>query len=334
MARATRRSSSVPLILGVLAIVVVVVVGVAVVAGVGFGKGSTSTVDQVQQGVAGQPLPAQEQAGVGNPAVAAAQQAFPTQMTTGVPAGVTLKPHKGDLTLNKPGQVVEGLDIEGSVTFNASNVTLRNCRVRSSDPEKAWLIYAGEMGVSNLLVENTEVVGAGVKARNGSMGVSAQGITLRRVNIHGVAIGFSAMTNSVIEESYIHDLQAQYAQGGRGTPVHFGVEVYSDKNVVIRNNTIEVPPSSDAAILVEETDNNQQTGVRVENNRLLGGQRSLQVNGFYPEHPLNVLVSDNRMTSATRLLFHCNPNVNLSGKGNVQDDTSDPVSLSPCQKQA
>ena len=55
---------------------------------------------------------------------------WPDATNTGVPAGTTLTPHVGDLTISTPGAVVSGLDITGSVLITASNVTLVNCQSR------------------------------------------------------------------------------------------------------------------------------------------------------------------------------------------------------------
>ena len=70
---------------------------------------------------------------------------FPDAATTGVPAGVILTP-SGGLIINTSGVVIEGLDIQGMVTINADNVTLKNCKITSG----SWAVVnitSGSTGV-------------------------------------------------------------------------------------------------------------------------------------------------------------------------------------------
>ena len=70
---------------------------------------------------------------------------FPDATSTGVPTGVALTP-SGGLTINTPGLVIEGLNIQGMVTINADNVTLKNCKVTSG----SWAVVnitSGSTGV-------------------------------------------------------------------------------------------------------------------------------------------------------------------------------------------
>jgi hypothetical protein len=53
---------------------------------------------------------------------------YPDPTNTGVPAGVTLTP-SGSITVNKAGTVVSGVDVTGTITIMASNVTVEDSRV-------------------------------------------------------------------------------------------------------------------------------------------------------------------------------------------------------------
>ena len=70
---------------------------------------------------------------------------FPDARNTGVPAMVTLVRSAG-LTIDTPGTVIEGLDIQGMVTIDANDVTLKNCRV-TADSWAVINITSGKTGV-------------------------------------------------------------------------------------------------------------------------------------------------------------------------------------------
>jgi hypothetical protein len=53
---------------------------------------------------------------------------FPAPSNTGVPKGTTLKP-SGDVTVSDDGAVVSGLEVTGTITVDANDVTIENTRV-------------------------------------------------------------------------------------------------------------------------------------------------------------------------------------------------------------
>lgn len=57
----------------------------------------------------------------------------PCVATTGVPAGTTLTP-SGSLTITTNGTVINGLDVTGTITVKANNVTIKNTKVHLPSP--------------------------------------------------------------------------------------------------------------------------------------------------------------------------------------------------------
>src|SRR5262245_20063920 len=109
---------------------------------------------------------------------------FPDATNTGVPAGVTLT-SSGGLVINTPGVVIEGLDIRGTVTVSADNVTLKNCKISSS----SWAVINITSGTTGVTIENCDINGLGGNGTRGiSVGADAQGTFLRN-NIHNVEDG-------------------------------------------------------------------------------------------------------------------------------------------------
>ena len=70
---------------------------------------------------------------------------FADATNTGVPPGVTLR-RSESLAINTAGAIIEGLDMQGTVTINANNVTLKNCKVTGG----GWAVInitSGKTGV-------------------------------------------------------------------------------------------------------------------------------------------------------------------------------------------
>jgi hypothetical protein len=116
---------------------------------------------------------------------------------TGVPPGTVLAVVSGNVSLNTPGAIYENKDVQGCITVNAPNVTIRRSRVRCNGGSAIW------SGSTNLLIEDVEVdCGKAV----GRTAITPGNYTARRVNAHGCDNTFWADRNVTIDASYIHDV--------------------------------------------------------------------------------------------------------------------------------
>lgn len=181
----------------------------------------------------------------------------PTAENTGVPPGVDLKPHSGELNISEAGTTISGLDIDGCVGIGADNVTIRNSRIRcgGSYPVK---IMDGATGV---LLEDIEINGGGNPE---AIAIADSNYTVRRANIHNVGDGPRLGDNTTVEFSFIHDL---VAGGGSHND---GAQSTGGSNIVVRGNTIDNQNSQTAAILIGADLGNISDAV-VEGNWLNGG---------------------------------------------------------------
>ena len=64
-------------------------------------------------------------------AIDPARFGMPDATTTGVQPGITLKPYTGPMTITTDGAVIENVIINGMLTVDADNVTIRNCVVQN-----------------------------------------------------------------------------------------------------------------------------------------------------------------------------------------------------------
>jgi parallel beta-helix repeat protein len=193
---------------------------------------------------------------------------FPDATTTGVPAGVILKP-SGDLVINTPGVVIEGLDIRGMVTINADNVTLKNCKITSG----AWAVVNITSGSTGVVIENCEINGLNAE---GVRGISGQGTFLRN-NIHNTEDGiYLTGSNTLIQDNYIHDLQSNWSG-----PHYDGIATDGGvSNIVIRHNTVINSHGQTSALMLSNYFGSV-SNVIVDNNWLEGGGYTVYSDGQF-----------------------------------------------------
>jgi hypothetical protein len=140
--------------------------------------------------------------------------ARPGPHNTGVPAATTLTPRKGMLTLSRPGQILDAVDLEGCVAVKAPGVIIRRSRIRC-DSYYPVEVFDG----ADLVIEDSEIDGSPARGIATS-GIAFSRYTARRVNIHGTADGLKADSDVIVEDSWIHDLWLgpdDHADGVQGT---------------------------------------------------------------------------------------------------------------------
>ncbi|MFI5896537.1 hypothetical protein ACIA5D_41200 [Actinoplanes sp. NPDC051513] len=155
---------------------------------------------------------------------------FPNANNTGVPAGVTLKKKSGDITVTKKGTVIDGIELTGCISVNASNVTIKRSRIKGSCAE-------GTIGphynanYTNLLIEDVEV--DGLDESNTYSVVAGTNFTCRRCNLHGGGTGIRAGSNVVVEDSWLHGNHVGGESHNTAMSIHGG------SNITIRHNWLQ-----------------------------------------------------------------------------------------------
>jgi hypothetical protein len=194
---------------------------------------------------------------------------FPTEATTGVPAGTTLTPST-DLDVWEAGAVLDGLDVQGCLTVHAPGVVVRNSRITCHD---ATLRAVSLVDAPGFLMEDSEIVSDG----SAEVAVGWSGYTLRRVDVHGTQDGPRLGDDVTVEDSYVHDLV-------RHDGVHTdAVQSTSGANVVVRHNTLDprqagsVDFMNSAVQLGTETGAQRLQDVLFEGNFFNGGSYSVNV---------------------------------------------------------
>ena len=214
----------------------------------------------------------------------------PSAATTGVPAGTTLTVHEGDLTIRRPGTVVEGLDVHGFITVEAPNVTIRDSVVRGGEATYNRGVITN-YGHANLLVEDVEIVPAAETVwQDGGKGSD---FTLNRVHVTGnvdsVKVhggGRVLVQNSLLEDTTYY---AEDPNQGGGTSHTDGVQVLDGTDITILNNTTR--GHRNLAVL-GAANKGDTTDLVVDGNWLDGGHCTVKLEEF-AGHRLEATVTDN-----------------------------------------
>ncbi|GAA1505895.1 hypothetical protein GCM10009677_42900 [Sphaerisporangium rubeum] len=260
----------------------------------------------------------------------AAEQAiprgFPSAATTGVRPGTKLT-KVGEVTVEKPGALVENLEVHGKLNIKADNVRVRNVRVIG---EGDWSVIQVK-GFSGAVIEDSEISGDGVvKAQ---WGVLNQGgfITVRRVNIHTVPNSIGT-DHGLIEDCYMHDFKEW--PGDHVTGPQANGSPQKGLSLTIRHNTILNQLSQTSAISLYQ-DFSRAHDVLVERNLLGGGGYAVYGGEGKFGTPTGIRIVNNVFT---RRLF---PKGGFWGpvtyfttegrgnlfEGNIWEDTGEPVIL-------
>lgn len=253
---------------------------------------------------------------------------FPDETTTGVPAGVELE-KRSSMVVTEDGARLDRLDIEGTVTVDADDVTISRSRITGLDggDEGDYAIYV-EPGSDNLLVTDVEIVGAALD----TAAVCCSDYTLRRVNIHDIAEGPRVGSRVSIEDSYIHHLRrCRDRSFDEGCHVDV-LQSTGGEEIVIRGNSLQAynPDTDDpmnAAYQFGEEEK-ELRGVRFEDNLVNGGSYTINGGGGGTRDG-EVIFRGNRFQRDSRYgpVHLLGPNVDID-TSNVWDDSGEPIDTS------
>ena len=207
----------------------------------------------------------------------------PTAATTGVRAGVALQ-RTGTVYADEPGQVVDGLDVSGSVIVTADDVTIRNTRVTTNGARYGIEIRGETTGT---VIEDVDVVGTDT---NCSVGIVHSRYTARRVDVSGCGDGIRVGPDTLVEDSYIHD-QRKW----EGTH-NDAIQTMGGSNITIRRNTVAGPWKESTSALIMMADLAPIDRLTIEGNLLSGGTYTVYLNAKEAKGmplPTNVVIRGN-----------------------------------------
>jgi hypothetical protein len=177
---------------------------------------------------------------------------WPASGNTGVPAGIALRTHRGDLDINVAGTVIDGMLVTGSIIVQAPNVTIRNTRIAPS----ATTYWAVRQLAPNLTIEDSEIAGGGV-AQSG-VSQESTGLVVARCAVHDVFSGAVLGTRASVKDSSFHDLSIGVSSQGNVS------------DITVRHDSITANAGGDAAVGLY-ANAGPLVGVTIQDNLLAGG---------------------------------------------------------------
>ena len=248
-----------------------------------------------------------------------------------MPAGQTLTIVTTDQTYGSSynGQTISNMDFRGWVTITGSNITIKNSifRGRAANGTNHALLDA-ESGGTGTVIMDSEFVPSSPSANIDGLWTS--NTSLYRLNIHGSVDGMKADSNTLVQDSYIHDMSYFDSDPNQnGGPTHNdGVQTFAgESNVTLNHNRIDMSTTHDGNSAWQSSGLNS----RAENNYLDGGGCTLnfaaQVLGGATLTPIYVI---NNRFGRNQGFAGCTTLISLKAvmtqyTGNVWNDTGQPV---------
>ncbi|MCH9815906.1 MAG: hypothetical protein K0U64_05555 [Actinomycetia bacterium] len=229
----------------------------------------------------------------------------------GLPKETVLAPSSG-FTVTTANQVIDGLDVQGSIQVDAPGVIIRNSRITGNGTGNGIRVLSGDV-----TIEDTEIA-------NFANGIAYSNWTARRVNVHSMTSdGVKLGSNVLLEDSWIHDLNPDSDAHADGGQVQTGV-----RNTIIRNNTISIGEGNSALFIAPSQGPNSPGPVIIEGNHLDGGNFTIQVvDGNHGEYFIDdIQVLNNTWGTDNRYGTH-RTNVPVTWSGNTDYATGQAIPL-------
>lgn len=281
----------------------------------------------------------------------------PGPTTTGPLSCVSLTRHAGDLVVNTPNTVIEGVDLDGRLVLgnSATNVIVRHSILRGNVPSvSGGAVVDGGIGDWDrlgLTIEDSRIDLTGHESWFTNT-LNGGNFTVRRTEIkRGVdGLGLTSVSgNTVIEANWIHDGYwtswtddtPEPKPGHSDNQTHSdGIQFHRGKNHVIRGNFIggERGPTGgtgddyrNAGMMISQAVDssaaNRLDNVLIEKNWLQGGAATINLAKSNNNDLSTVTIRNNRFLRSTGyyILKGAGTHPNLSN--NVLDDTGAPVTV-------
>ena len=228
-----------------------------------------------------------------------------------MPAGIQLVP-SGSITVEEDGAIVERLDVDGSITVLANDVTIRNVRLRSADYYPIRYFDGDNTG---LVVEDSEIIGT--PGQDVTAAISFAHYTARRLNIHDTVDGLKADADVLIEDCWIHDLA-----NGKGEH-NDAVQTTGGVGVTIRHSVLS--GASNAAVQAGDDFGSATEDLTIECSWLYGGGWTLNIRGSGDTVPRNTSILFNRFGRDAGYGPWVIDDPAPTVEGNVYDDDDEPI---------
>lgn len=191
----------------------------------------------------------------------------------------------GNVSTSSDNQVIQGLDISGTVSINHNNVTLKQCRVTISDPTGSAVHLASDP-ISGTVIEDCQINGS-MNSFNGlncpASTFSWSAAAVRR----NYLLGFeNCITGNPHDTPITDNLIGPMGNSGSSTYDGDGIELYTCNNITIRHNTFISTGSQTTNLVLNSLVNmtsvsgNAVTNITIDSNHFEGSSEGSFVIDF------------------------------------------------------
>jgi len=106
------------------------------------------------------------------------------------------------MTISRSGTLISGVLVNGCLVVRAENVTIRNSRIVCGKNRPVVALLGSSSGT---VISDVELDGTG----HATIGLEAKNCVAERLNVHDSGDGVHLGTDSLLEDSYVHDLAQQ-----------------------------------------------------------------------------------------------------------------------------
>lgn len=267
--------------------------------------------------------------GTTSPSTCALPQ-YPSASCTGVPSGTSLTVVNGNQAYGTSynGQTISNKDFHGFVVVTGSNITFKNCIFRGSATSGNAALLDLQQGGTGNAVENSEFAPSAPSA--GIDDIWAQDSMISTSNIHGGVDGIKADSNSVIRDSYIHDLtyfSSDPNQGG-GPTHNDTIQILSGNNIRLTHNTLQATKTDNSAVQITQHFG-PVSNVYIDSNSADGGGCTFNASHIPLTSLSTIYITNNhfgRNSGYTNCPILISTKTVLSANaGNVWGDTGSPI---------
>jgi len=206
---------------------------------------------------------------------------WPDASTTGVPSGTTLTPSSG-FTTSSDGQVIDSLDITGTITVKHNNVSITKSRITASS-----FYGVNHNAGTGLVIDDCEVSGA--SSAGLLLGGSGRSAIVRRAHVHDNGDNCKFGSDVQFIDGYIHGYIVTASSHNDA------IQIVNGDNITISGSRIDALFQQQTAAVIAQTNVGPIDNLNLLNNRFSGGTFTVYITDKGNGHgaPTNVTVTGN-----------------------------------------
>jgi hypothetical protein len=241
------------------------------------------------------------------------KNSMPAAETTG-PYGMKLI-QSPSIRINRPFTMIEGIDVTGTIEVNASYVKIVRTRVTTG----SWVAMPPAM-VQKASASRTSRLMGEVRPAPCSTGIVGSAY-VSRANIHSTENGIFPHSNSVVRNSFIHDLAASGSH-----PHYHGIQLDGgQENIQIDHNSVDLGDHQWTSSLMINNQFGLVRNIEITNNLFVGGAYTIFADGKFSDQPISDVVLAKNGLRRGEFGFDLVKNASVSWKMNVDLTTGESI---------